>query len=87
GQHTYFHDYLPCKHWPSKKGPSYPGGSNPMCCRWVIFNVLLTPHLVLLDARQGIGSLKAQDRISRWLRTVHAPKDEQLEKDGPSSGD
>ncbi|WP_258167496.1 DUF932 domain-containing protein, partial [Burkholderia multivorans] len=25
-----------------KKGPSYPGGSNPMCCRWVIFNVLLT---------------------------------------------
>ncbi|MDN7541175.1 hypothetical protein QZM85_27925, partial [Burkholderia cenocepacia] len=49
GQHTYFHDYLPCKHWPSKKGPSYPGGSNPMCCRWVIFNVLLTAVSVSVD--------------------------------------
>ncbi|MBU9444234.1 hypothetical protein KTE62_21215 [Burkholderia multivorans] len=47
----------------------------------------LEPHLVLLDAQQGIGSLKAQDRISRWLRTVHALNDEQLEKGGGASGD
>ncbi|MCO1372489.1 hypothetical protein L0Z42_18490 [Burkholderia multivorans] len=47
----------------------------------------LEPHLVLLDAQQGIGSSKAQDRISRWLRTVHALNNERLEKDGQSSGD
>ncbi|WP_254218422.1 AHH domain-containing protein, partial [Burkholderia multivorans] len=57
GQHTYFHDYLPCKHWPSKKGPSYPGGSNPMCCRWVIFNVLLTLNGVFLPNRNNTDNL------------------------------
>ena len=36
----------------------------------------LEPHLVLLDAQQGIGSPDAQERIIEWLRTVHAPGNE-----------
>ncbi|WP_038720454.1 HAD domain-containing protein [Burkholderia pseudomallei] len=33
----------------------------------------LEPHLVLLDAQQGIASPEAQDGISQWLRKVHVP--------------
>lgn len=32
----------------------------------------LEPHLVLLNAQQGIGSPDAQERILTWLRTVAA---------------
>jgi hypothetical protein len=32
----------------------------------------LEPHLVLLDAQQGIDSPEAQERILEWLRTVHS---------------
>nr|WP_276537382.1 integrase core domain-containing protein [Burkholderia multivorans] len=68
GQHTYFHDYLPCKHWPSKKGPSYPGGSNPMCCRWVIFNVLLTFNREALGIEVDFSL--PSERVIRTLKQI-----------------